>query len=172
MALIVEDGTGRSDAESMASVAEADAYATRYGYAAWLALSNSNKEASLRTGTRYLLLTYETKWNGTRLNETQVMPYPATGAFNTDGFALESNVVPVNVKNANIEAAFVASTGEDMLPDVEVSESGSLTSERLKVGPLEIDESFGGGQDTRKHYAKVEGWLKGWVRTGGSAERG
>ena len=46
MAIVTEDGTGKSDAQSYLSLADADAYFTARGVSAWTG-SNAVKEAAL-----------------------------------------------------------------------------------------------------------------------------
>lgn len=60
MALIVEDGTGRSDAEAYVSVADADAYHTAMGNTAWTG-DAATKEAALRRATQYIDTQYTFK---------------------------------------------------------------------------------------------------------------
>ena len=54
MTLIVEDGTGKSDAESFASVASADAQMTALGITIWTSLVTEEKEQALRRATQYM----------------------------------------------------------------------------------------------------------------------
>ena len=73
MVLIVEDGTGKADAESYLSVADADTYHTKHGDSAdWDGASTGDKEEALRMGTQYLDATYNTLWIGSRANETSL----------------------------------------------------------------------------------------------------
>ena len=77
MSLIVEDGTGRADAESYASVSVADAYHTARGNTAWAALATTAlKEAALRKATDYLGQTYGLRWKGYRMTTTQALDWP------------------------------------------------------------------------------------------------
>jgi hypothetical protein len=72
MTLTVEDGTGKADAESYISVADADTYFTARNNATWAALSTSDKEAALRKATDYMLQAYRVRWAGMR--ETEPVP--------------------------------------------------------------------------------------------------
>ena len=51
MSLVVEDGTGKADAESYISVADADTYHSNRGNTDWAALTTTEKEQLLRGAT-------------------------------------------------------------------------------------------------------------------------
>lgn len=172
MALIVEDGTGLSNAESLGSVAEADAYHAAYGNTAWAALSTGQKELSLRLGMRWMLVTYAGRWKAPRMLDSQALPFPQSGGTYPDGYTLEDGVIPEAVKRAQFEAALVCSTNEDMLPDVEIEDSGAVQSESVTLGPISVSTGYAGGRSTEKQYTKAYGWLKGWVLAGGTAVPG
>lgn len=76
MALVHEDGTGLSNAESLASVAMADAYFTARGGTEWAALPTDAKEAALRIATDYLEAVFSLAWRSDRLTETQALSWP------------------------------------------------------------------------------------------------
>lgn len=126
MAIIVEDGTGKTDAESYISVADADTYFSNRGNVAWAALSEPGKEAALRQATDYMLSVF--RWNGTRTSATQALDWPRSGAM-LYGHFLASNVVPEVVRRACAELAVRAST-ESLSPDTE-----PFVTEKT-IGPL------------------------------------
>jgi len=72
MAFVVEDGTGLSNANSLASVSDYDTYYTDRGNSD--ALSVDNKEAILVQASDYLRTMYD--WDSTPLNSTQSLPFP------------------------------------------------------------------------------------------------
>lgn len=78
MSLIVEDGTGRADAESYAALAFADAYHAAMGHAAWADAVPEVREAALRRATQYLDTRY--RFAGAPLNPTQALAWPRTAA--------------------------------------------------------------------------------------------
>lgn len=82
MALIVEDGTGKPDAESYCEVADADAYHAKMGNTAWASVSAEDKEIALRRATQYLDAVYA--FPGYKLNYNQALNWPRVednGAF-------------------------------------------------------------------------------------------
>lgn len=75
MALIVEDGTGLSNAESFASVAFANTYHTNRGNALWTG-TDAVKEAALRKATDYIQAKYYPRWGGSRMTDAQALDWP------------------------------------------------------------------------------------------------
>ena len=140
MSLIVEDGTGVVGAESYATEAQATAYFSNRGVAAWTAVEN--KEAALRKATDYMVQNYRLAWKGCRVDPEQALDWPRSGCyvsgyllgkFSSD-YLIPSNVVPNEVRNACIELALKASS-EDLNSDL----TQQVLSE--KVGPLAVTYS-------------------------------
>ena len=67
MALIVEDGTGVSGAESYISVVDADDYHTNHGNTSWGSADTTAKEIALRKASEYLDGKYGKRWLGIRM---------------------------------------------------------------------------------------------------------
>jgi hypothetical protein len=109
LALIKEDGTGRSDANSYASVAEADAYHEGHLYAsAWTAATAENKAKALVMATR--LIDGQFQFGGVQANESQALQWPREGCHDPDadglsGGTVADNVVPKGVIEATCEMA-------------------------------------------------------------------
>jgi hypothetical protein len=118
MALVVEDGTGLADAESYASVAAADAYATARGLT-WTG-TETEKEQALRRATSWLDARYRGKWPGDKRRQRfQALEWPRTGAHDMADDPIDYQSVPVEVVNATIEAAArEAATPGGLSPDV------------------------------------------------------
>ncbi len=105
LTLIKEDGTGRPDANSYASVAEGDAYHEGHLYAtAWTAATTANKEKALVFATR--LIDAEFRFKGTKANATQALQWPREACRDPDGTDyLASDAVPTAVVQATCEMA-------------------------------------------------------------------
>ena len=147
MALIVEDGTGKPDAEAYISVADADAYFTARGNATWAALpDDSAKEAALRLGADYMEGAYGQRWKGCRISQTQALSWPRDGVC-VDGYDLPDDEVPVAVARANAELAVRASAGS-LLED----QGAQVKSEQ--VGPIAVTYADGARQSVR--YSAVD----------------
>lgn len=155
MSLIVEDGTGRSDAESYLSVADADTYHAAHGApAAWTGASTGTKETALRTATDYLDSVYAEKWRGQPNLGTQRLAWPRYGVT-IDGWWQDYSVIPRALKEATAELALrniTETTG--IMPDV--SEPGTIASESVGLGSLSKSTSYMGGKRQWKLFRRVE----------------
>lgn len=146
MSLITEDGTGLANAESLASVATADAYFSARGNDAWGALTTDAKEAALRLATDYMGAVYGRLWRSERKTATQALDWPRVGWTG----------VPVPVERACCELAFRASGGPLM-----VDEGPQVASE--KVGPIAVAYAEAARQNVR--YAHVWAMLGAYLNS-------
>lgn len=136
MTIIVEDGTGRADAESYISVADADAYHAKRLNGDWGPLANATKEALLIKATEYMVGTYREMWAGYTVNATQALDWPRYEVPDGRGGYIDSNIVPAEVKKACAELALKANAGE-LAPDLEQA------VKREKVDSIEVEyESY------------------------------
>lgn len=162
MALVVEDGTGKTDAESYVSVAEADAYLTaRYpNTLAWFSKASGDKEQALRNATDYVNTEYAGRWIGTRKSSTQALEWPRYDAYDPDGYAIASDSLPSKLKAAVIEAARLMTSGTTLREDVQTA-----PVKRTKIGPLE--KEYQDGVDiTNAENPVISAYLKGLVSGG------
>ena len=139
MSLIVEDGTGKSNAESYISVADADTYHSNRDNTDWAALTTAEKERLLRIATDYMVAVYRLRWDGYRYVNTQALDWPRIYvpvrdicSVNAYPEYVDFDVVPVQVKNACAELALKANN-ETLLAD----QTQSVIRE--KVGPIEVE---------------------------------
>lgn len=154
MSLVVENGTGLSNAESYLSVADADVYhAARGNPVAWSGATTAEKETALLAATEYIDSVYRGAWKGTRAVETQALSWPRVDAYDSDDFLIDSGVVPLEVERATAELALRALSAE-LMPDI--SEPGSIKRERLKAGPVETETEYQGGKSQVKEFRKVD----------------
>lgn len=154
MALIVEDGTGKPDAEAYISVSDADTYFAARGNTAWAALTTGQKEQNLRLGTDYMGQVYGPRWCGERAHATQALDWPRA-----DVCGVASDVVPVAVQRANAELAVRAAAGA-LLAD----QGAQVKSET--VGPISVTYADGARQYTK--YAAVDASLAALLCKGGA----
>lgn len=101
MTFTVEDGTGKADANSYASVEEADAYYEHHLYSSVWEADPSKQEAALVTATR--LIDAATQWRGARLTPTQSLDWPRVGCVLDDTWEVPADEVPQKVKWATCE---------------------------------------------------------------------
>ena len=105
LTLIEEDGTGKADANSYASVVDGDAYHDGHLYAtAWTAATTENKEKALVFATR--LVDAEFRFKGVKASTTQALQWPRAECRDPDGEEdLASDAVPSAVVQATCEMA-------------------------------------------------------------------
>ena len=157
MTLVVENGTGLTNAESYVSVANADARLTALGKTDWAALSTTVKEQSLRRATAYIEQAYRSRWKGTKSTRDQALSWPRWGAM-VDGWVLDGNVIPTDIANACAELALTASAG-----DLNANLTRAVVRE--KVGPLETEYAQFGPESTR--YRALDMALAPYLTGGG-----
>lgn len=103
MALIVEDGTGKSDADALVDLDFAEAYFAGHGSPAdWTTASDPDKEAAIRYATQDLCAR---PYRGRIAKPTQALAFPRTGIVDDEGRAVPSSVVPTAIKHATCERA-------------------------------------------------------------------
>lgn len=160
MALIVETGSGASDSESYISVADADTYFSKRGFALWATLTTAQKEEALRRGTDFMGQLYRERWAGLRVKSTQALDWPRYDVPRRDyGDYYESTIVPTEVKNACAELAYRASS-ETLAPDLGVPVASKT------VGPISI--TYAAGARQHKVYRAVENLLAPLLKASGS----
>jgi len=170
MALIVEDGTGLSTAESYISEADATTYHAAYGASAtWAAATADQREAALRVATRYLDLHYAGRWRGTRTNEDQALAWPRSGVYDDDSIEVDDDVIPANLERACAEVALRVLTGDDLLGVI--TETGDVTSESVTVGPISESKTYAGTKSHAYQYPMIESMVAGLIGSGISLTR-
>lgn len=150
MSLIVESGTGSATSESYCSVADASAYHTARGNAAWAALaSDTVREQCLRKATDYMVQVYRLRWGGVRVSGEQALDWPRNFVIREDfqastingyqmlggNYYYPNDEVPTEVKNACAELA-LKSASDDLLPDL----TQGVVMERVDVLQIEYDK--------------------------------
>ncbi|HEX5126495.1 MAG TPA: DnaT-like ssDNA-binding protein [Rhodocyclaceae bacterium] len=164
MSLITEDGTGRADAESFASLAAADAYHASRGNVAWAGALTADKENALRRATDYIGQEYRTKWKGRRTTMTQALDWPRYEVKLDDvGFGryaayVQPTIVPAQVVQACCELAIRALSGP-LAPDLQ----RQIIAET--VGPLRTEYAAGTPEYVR--YRSVDLLLKPLLASSG-----
>lgn len=115
--LVVEDGSGKADANSYASRDTGNAYAEAHLYADnWTSATDARKDAALAMATR--LIDQEFQFAGYKTDELQALQWPRTEVRDPDlgepvagspkfisNYYLDPNVIPAAVVNATCELA-------------------------------------------------------------------
>lgn len=135
---VVEDGTGLADANSYASVEEADDYLTAniHVFPKWTLLSLEEKQHLLVWGSRHL--DQRADWNGTKKVADSGRRHPRCGLIDRDGNPISPDIVAVPVKQAAIEMA------AGFIDADRSAEQPTDGIERLRVDVIEIyfDENY------------------------------
>lgn len=151
MAFVVETGTGLPDANSYVSVAEATAYHSDRGNAAW-AGDEAAMQGALVRATDYLEQNYGSRWKGCRLTDTQALEWPRTVVAG----------IPRAVKQAVCLLALESIAGTDLNP----TQGRAIKREKVDVLETEYMDDAAPGA-TRP---AIDGLLlaSGWLVGGGS----
>jgi len=171
VALIVEDGSGKADAESYADLAFANAYvAAQGGDATWEAAGDPAREAALRKATQYVDDVFGAQWKGFRRSAGQALRWPRQGVYDRDGYLLASDALPARLKHATAAVALEVVLGK--VPFASAATTGTLASKDLQVGSLRIAKSYQGGQSTQPSIPKAEALLQDLLKPTGMPVRG
>lgn len=170
MALVVEDGTGKDDADSYASIVTADAYnLANQQDTDWIAADTDAKEKALRLGTQYEDNNYRGRWFGSRANADQSRAWPRVGVTDIDGYAIEGDELPSKVADACVEAAIRSNAGISLMPDID--EPGTIKKERDKVDVIETEVEYVGGKSQIALFRIIDELLTGLYSSGGQLWR-
>lgn len=123
MALIVEDGTGIADAESLTTVVFFRDYHAKRGNATAAALTDEVVEQLLRKATDYAVAVYAGSWGSVEVFAGQALPFPRQQW----GLA-----VPVGIQQAITELALIART-TPLMPNI------TRGKKSVKVGPIAVE---------------------------------
>lgn len=156
MALVVEDGTGKLDANAYISVAAADAYFEARGNAKWAAATDPQKEAAIIDATAYIDLRWAGKIQGRGpVQPDQALMFPVIGLCDR---CLRGQLMPPTLLQATAEYAVRALAGP-LAPDPVVDPTGqALSVRRRKIGPIEnewqyqVNTGRGSGQSYWRSY--------------------
>lgn len=132
--LIIEDGTGVANANSYATDAELKAYANLRGKS--VPATQPEREALLVLAMDYIE-SMRDSYKGEKTDYTQSLQWPRAGVT-VDGYVIDYNSIPAEIKNAQIEAAILSNT-------VELFQTGLVNNvTREKVDVIEVNYSQNG----------------------------
>lgn len=149
MALVVEDGTKPTGANTYASVETADAYLADRALTAWDDATTAEKETALVKAADYL---NSLSWRGRKVSQ-RVMSWPRCDVVDSDGYEVSSGVVPVEVVAACCYMAGEFIGGADPL----AAQDRQLSS--MKVGSIEM--SWEQGSNPAPQYPALRSILRG-----------
>ena len=123
--MIVEDGTGLTDANSYASVEFADDYFSARGVSEWDDLETEVKEQSLIKATDFIDNVYQ--WYGKKEFDNQALRFPRVSIRDYEGAEIKG--IPLCLKQAVCDAAVLVSSGTELFETA--SENGDVVSENI-----------------------------------------
>lgn len=181
MAIVVEDGTGKSNANSYVSLTDFKSYADARGLS--YGADDALIEQALIRATNWIDATYRGRFPGVRTNGTaQALQWPrkagsyqygvyvsdawSTTVVDSDGAPIASNAVPVALINAECEAAVreIASPG-GLAPDLD--RGGDIR--RIQAGSVAIE--YSGTAPATTTFTAIDNLLSS-ILTGGSQASG
>ncbi|HET6416467.1 MAG TPA: DnaT-like ssDNA-binding protein [Polyangiales bacterium] len=169
---VVETGTGSSTANSYSTEAAADQYHENYGDPTdWSGATTTVKENALRVATQYMDARFGTRWLGTKANETQRLDWPRCGAV-VEEYTIDSDVIPEPLQDTTAVLALKHVQGTALIPDV--TNAGTLSRVRVKVGPIEEEKEYAGsfGETDQTTFELAERLIASLVWPVGWAVRG
>lgn len=171
MAFVLEDGTGLSNSNSYASVAEFKAYHGDRGTDI-SSLSGSDIEQNLIVATDFI----ERRWGNLFLDEpllsTQALSFPRKDL--EDKFGNDIDGIPTKLKWACIEYAY-QNTLSSLFNQPTVDATGvRVLKTRSKVGPIEDEVQYSdtGRVETTKSFPNIDPLMFGFISSAGSVIRG
>lgn len=128
MALIVEDGTGKTDADSYVSEADCTTYAAARGYT-----MSGDAEISIIKAMDYI---ESQNFKGYKYTDEQALQFPRGNVY-IDDYAILVTSIPPELVNALCEAAMIQDAGSEILP------TNERETKREKVDVIEVEYSDG-----------------------------
>lgn len=153
---VLEDGSGLTNSTTYADLAEAAQIVEDYGLSWKSGYTDDEKKVALNKATQYVDQRYYGSWKGFRASQDQALLWPREDVCDDDGWYVDSNVIPANLKKAVVEAAVYYSNNDSLFPDAD--NGGTLKSERIKIDVLEFEEEYLAG-DSGSEVSKTIGSL-------------
>lgn len=164
MTLVIEDGTGKSTAESYASQAEYTAYWTIEGKEDAYDFDVSEIEAALVAATRDIERRFYGLWVGQRTTKAQALSWPRL-ASDADGFDWTGQIPPA-LKTAVIETAWLNLSGQDLRA---VQATQNIKSQKIQAGSVVVEKVFANPDTKETQSEEIEKILAPILRSGGTS---
>lgn len=157
MALIVEDGTGLSTAQTYATAAQLKTFAAARGQT--VPSSQSDLEVLL---TKAIDAMRGLNYIGDRVSKTQALDWPRS-SVSIDGFSYASTEIPAELVNGQCALAIEVQT-IDLLPTAAASAYGPVIQET--VGPVSVSYAESGASRSTPLVQKARVFLAKVLRYG------
>lgn len=152
--MIVEDGSSILDADSYVSLDDAIDYCANRGLA-FTASPSVLGEAALVRASAAIDARYSVAYPGYRkAGRDQGLHWPRAAAYDSDGWLIRDNEIPVEIARATIEAAVrELADPNSMMPDLE--RGGQISS--LRAGSVGI--TYSASAPARTTFTLIDGML-------------
>lgn len=161
--IVVEDGSGKQDANSYSSVDEVKQYLTDRGITVV-----SDEQLAIKLIQACDWLECQGSYKGKRVSDEQALAYPRTGVF-VNGRELPPSVIPRSLKTAHMQ--LVADTLQSGKPLLEGAQEFAL--KMRKLGPLTQEWATGSGSQARQKDPHIRVWsLLSDLLIGGGSKQG
>lgn len=144
MALIIEDGTAKDDAESYVGLAEANDYIAKWvaDPSDWEALADAAKENKLRQASAFVDAAFVRRWKGYPTTGTQALQWPRQYAYDQLGNNL-LGIIPQQLRRAVcVVAAAAAANPTTPLGGASTIGSQAIIETEVEVGPIKRRQKF------------------------------
>lgn len=165
MALIIEDGTGKADANSLATVAQLRTYAAERGASLppTTTAGNAACEVLLIKAMDRMLAERANYQGEPTYPGVQALPFPRVGMW-IDNWEIPSNEVPRTAIYCQCAFAIEAQT-VDLMPTAPANESGPVTNKT--VGDISISYANPGSVRRMPAVAKADALLRTLLKRNG-----
>ena len=161
MPLVVEDGSGLSDAAAYISTSYADTYHAARGRTDWAGLSSDAKTQAVVRATDYIEWRFGSRFRGYKRSKTQALQWPRHDAADNNGWNLDGvNAVPPQLKKASAEYALIAARAGELAANppppngTQSPATGTITGTGQASGTISrIRKSIAGAIDKDVSYA-------------------
>ena len=129
MAIIVEDGTIVTNANSYVDVAYVDTFCEGLGLSAWEEADDDDKETAILRAMAYIEgMTFK----GYKTEDDQSLKWPRDEAVDEDGYAIDDDAIPAVLQSAVSRAAYEEVVSPGILQS-NLTRDDFVTSERVDV---------------------------------------
>ena len=104
MALIVEDGSGVTGANSYVSLADVSQYCSDMGYSKWFLATESEQTSAILRAMKYI---DRFDFIGVKNQIINNLEWPRDDAYDRNGILIASDSIPERLKSAVCEAAYI-----------------------------------------------------------------
>lgn len=148
---------GGTSADSYGTLAEYQAYGTSMGWT--LSGDDAADEVNLRRAA--VVIDRQYSFRGYQQYETQARDWPRLDVGYVDGWYVDADTIPTDVKNAQFELAYLIQGGLDPFATI----NGAVKMTRAKAGPVETETEYAGSLGVPRIVA-VEGLLGPYLSAG------